>query len=154
MEILTIYEGELARPDVQQLLALHVAAMRAASPADACHVLPGAALEDPSISVFTARNGSQLVGIGALKQLDPTHGEIKSMRAHPDATGQGVGRLILDHLIATARDRGYRRISLETGSTDEFIPALRLYARAGFTICGAFGGYPATPFTRFLALDL
>lgn len=154
MQELTIHEAELDHPDVQELLALHVASMRTASPPDACHVLPGKALAHPSITIFTAREDGRLLGLGAIKELDDEHGEIKSMRTAPNSLGRGVGRLLLDHLIETARARGYRRLSLETSSTDEFIPALRLYERSGFTSCEAFGGYPATPFTRFMRLDL
>ena len=149
-----MHEGELDRPDVQQLLALHVAAMQAASPPEACHVLPEAGLAEPGITFVTARAGGQLLAIGALKELDSTHGEIKSMRVAPAALGKGAGKAMLDHLLGLARNREYSRVSLETGSTEEFAPALRLYERAGFTPCAPFGGYPSTPFTRFLTLTL
>lgn len=151
---MTIHINELDRPDVQALLALHVAAMNAHSPPDACHVLPGAALAHPTITFFTARADGRLLGIGALKELGPAEGEIKSMRTAPEALGRGVGRFLLDAITAEARRRGYRRLLLETGRSEDFAAALRLYERAGFTDCGPFGGYPGSPFTRFLALDL
>nr|WP_294170822.1 GNAT family N-acetyltransferase [uncultured Sphingomonas sp.] len=150
----TFHRGELDREDVQALLALHFAAMRDHSPPDACHVLPAAALRDPSITFFSVRHAGELLGVGALKELEALHGEIKSMRTAPAALGQGVGRLLLSRIIEEARRRGYRRLSLETGSGPEFAGALRLYESAGFRPCAPFGGYAKTPFTRFLSLDL
>lgn len=151
---ITIHQGELHAPDVQELLALHVAAMHAHSPPEACHVLPGSALAHPTITFFTAREEGCLLGMGALKDLGGASGEIKSMRTAPNALGRGVGRAILAAITAEARRRGYRRLLLETGRSEEFDTANRLYGRAGFTDCSPFGGYPASPFTRFLGLDL
>ncbi|WP_294173657.1 GNAT family N-acetyltransferase [uncultured Sphingomonas sp.] len=150
----TFHEGELDREDVQALLSLHFAAMRSHSPPDACHVLPAAALRQPSITFFSGRGAGELLGIGALKELDPFNGEIKSMRTAPTALGQGVGRLLLGRIVEEARRRGYRHLSLETGSGPEFTAALRLYEGAGFRPCAPFGGYLDTPFTRVLSLDL
>ena len=149
-----VHEGELSAPDVQALIAAHVESMRASSPPDACHVLPGSALDHPSITFFTAREGADLLGMAALKELSPTLGEVKSMRTAPNALGRGVGQLLLSHMLAVARQRGYRALCLETGSTPEFAAALRLYERAGFQPSSPFGGYPATPFTRFMRLEL
>lgn len=145
----TFHQGELGREDVQTLLALHFAAMRAQSPPEACHVLPAAGLEAPDIAFWSVRESGRLLGIGALKALEPGHGEVKSMRTAPEALGRGVGRAMLHHLVAEARRRGWARLSLETGSTPEFAAALRLYEGEGFAACGPFGGYRATPFTRF-----
>lgn len=151
---LAFSEGELERADVQALLALHWQAMRAASPPHACHVLALDSLRDPAITFWSARADGRLVAIGALKHLSGDHGEVKSMRTDPAGTGRGVGTAMLAHILAAARQRGYRHVSLETGSTAEFLPAIRLYDRAGFARCGAFGDYPATDFTGFMALDL
>ena len=151
---LTIHRGELDRDDVEALLALHFAAMQDHSPPEACHVLPIDSLRHPSITFFSARNEGRLLGVGALKELDRLNGEIKSMRTAPEAAGQGVGRAILHAIIEEARRRGYRRLSLETGTTADFAAALRLYGSAGFRPCAAFGGYAESPFTIFLALEL
>ena len=150
----TIHQGELDQADVRELLALHFAAMRSHSPPDACHVLSAESLAHPSITFFSARMDGRLLGVGALKELDAQHGEIKSMRTAPDAAGQGVGRALLQGIIAEARRRGYRKLSLETGSTEDFAAALRLYESAGFRPCAPFGGYAPSSFTRFLSLDL
>lgn len=149
-----ITKGELHAGDVQELLAIHVAAMHAHSPPEACHVLQGSALADPSITFFTAREEGRLLGFGALKALTGDEGEIKSMRTHPAALGQGVGKAILAALTAEARSRGYRRLRLETGRSADFAAANALYEGAGFVEGGSFGGYPTSPFTRFLCLDL
>jgi len=151
---LTIHRGELDRADVQELLALHVAAMRAHSPLEACHVLPAAGLAEPSITFYSARQEGRLLGVGALKVLGGGAGEIKSMRTAPDALRRGAAWAILQAIIAEARTRGYRRLQLETGRGNEFGAANAFYERAGFCDSEPFGDYSAGPFTRFLALLL
>lgn len=151
---ITIHKGELDHDDVQQLLALHVEAMHAHSPPDACHVLPGTALAHPSITFFTAREDGQLIGIGALKGMGAEEGEIKSMRTAPDRVRRGIGRALLAAIVAEARSRGYSALLLETGTGPDFAAANALYDRHGFQPWGPFGGYPNSPFTRFLRLPL
>ena len=154
-ETWTVHEGELDRSDVRNLLALHFAEMRADSPPEACHVLPIDALRDPGIHFFSLRDkDGTLLGVGALKMLEPGHGEIKSMRTAPAALGLGVGGALLAHLVATAREMGHTRLSLETGNSPLFAAANRLYQRDGFVPCGPFGGYPATPFTLFYTREI
>jgi putative acetyltransferase len=148
------FEGELDHDDVRALLAQHFAEMRAGSPPSACHVLPVDGLKDPAIHFFTLREDGSLLGCGALKRLAADHGEVKSMRTADSALGRGVGKALLDHLMATARQQGMTRLSLETGSTEQFGAALRLYEREGFQYCGPFGGYADTPFTRFLTREI
>jgi len=146
----TFHEGELNRDDVRALLALHFAEMRAESPPSACHVLPVDALTDPAIRFVSLRDeAGTLLGVGALKALEPGHGEIKSMRTAPGALGLGVGGALLTHLTATAQAMSLTRLSLETGNSPLFDAANRLYQRDGFQPCGPFGGYSATPFTLF-----
>ena len=151
---LTFHLGDLDSKDVQALLADHFAHMRSTSPPEACHVLPLDGLRDPAVTFWSARDEGELVGVGALKALAADHGEIKSMRTAPGALGRGVGRAILHHIVAEARSRGYRCLSLETGRTEPFAAALRLYESDGFVPCGPFGDYHDTPFTRFLTLEL
>ena len=145
----TIHEGELDYMDVRALLAQHFAEMQAGSPPEACHVLPVDGLKDPAIRFFTLREDGALLGCGALKRLGGGHGEVKSMRTADAALGRGVGKVLLDHLVAAARSEGMNRLSLETGSTEHFAAALRLYESEGFERCGPFGDYADTPFTRF-----
>ena len=151
---LSFHLGDLDSEDVQALLGFHFAQMRSTSPPEACHVLPGAELRHPSISFWSVRQHGTLLGVGALKRLDAAHGEIKSMRTAPDALGRGVGRALLRHIIAHARSGGYSRLSLETGRTEPFAAALRLYRSEGFVACGPFATYKDTPFTRFFTLEL
>ncbi len=150
----TLHESELDQEDVRSLLAQHFAEMRAGSPPSACHVLPVDGLKDPAIRFFTLREDGALLGCGALKRLENGHGELKSMRTADAALGRGVGKALLDHLVATARTEGMTRLSLETGSTKQFAAALRLYEREGFTRCGPFGDYADTPFTRFFTREI
>lgn len=151
---LTFHSGDLDSADVRALLAYHFQQMRETSPPEACHALPIDGLRDPAVTFWSARDESELVGVGALKELAPDHGELKSMRTASSALGRGVGRAILHRIVAEARSRGYRRLSLETGSTEPFAAALRLYESEGFVPCGPFGDYEETPFTRFFMLPL
>ena len=151
---LTFHADDLDSLDVQYLVELHYAELRSISPPDACHVLPSVGLRDPAVTVWSARENGKLVGVGALKELAPDHGEVKSMRTAPDFRGQGVGRAMLRHILGEARARGYRRLSLETGNTEPFKPALHLYASEGFKPWGPFGDYKETPFSSFLTRNL
>jgi putative acetyltransferase len=149
-----IFEGELDYNDVRVLLAQHFAEMQAGSPPEACHVLPVDGLNNLAIRFFTLRENGALLGCGALKRLGECHGEIKSMRTADAALGLGVGGALLNHLIAAARQDGISRLSLETGSTEQFAAALHLYKREGFEPCGPFGSYADTPFTRFFTREI
>lgn len=151
---ITVRAGDLSDPRVVALLREHLAGMRASSPPGAVHALDLAALSAPQITFVTAHRGEALLGCGALKALDEAHGELKSMRTAAAHLRQGAGAAILEHLLALARARGYRRVSLETGSGAPFEAALALYRRYGFTAGEPFGGYTATPFNRFFHLDL
>ena len=111
-------------------------------------------LRDPCVTFWTAWEGEQLAGMGALKRLDATRGEIKSMRVADAYLGRGVGRAMLEHILAHARGAGLASLWLETGSTPDFAPALRLYESAGFAYCGPFADYREDPFSRFMMLTL
>ena len=151
----TFHEGDLDSGDVAALLEIHSAGMRESSPPEACHFLPLDGLRDPAIRFFAVRDSEgDLLGVGALKTLDLRHGEVKSMRTAPAALGRGVGGAMLAHLVDQARATGMTRLSLETGSTPDFAAALKLYQRDGFGPCDPFGGYPASPFSRFFTLVL
>jgi putative acetyltransferase len=131
--------------DVRALLERHLAFANATSPPEDVHALDIDALLDPAVSFFSYRVEGELLGVGALKRLDGEHAEIKSMHTSEAARGRGVARAIVDHLLEVARERGYRRVSLETGSGAAFVPARRLYASVGFSECEPFADYPASP---------
>ncbi|THD37044.1 MAG: GNAT family N-acetyltransferase [Sphingomonas sp.] len=128
--------------------------MHAHSPA--CHVfaLDSSGLSHPDVTVWTVWDDGHLLGMGAMKRLDAGHGELKSMRTAPTALRRGVGRAVLDHMIAEARTRGYRRLSLETGRTAPFEAAHALYCSAGFVETEPFGDYTDTSFSRYFTLAL
>lgn len=151
---LAIREDDLSGEQTLALLALHLAGMQANSPADSVHALDLSGLRIPEVTVWSVWRGELITGIGALKLLGDGTGEIKSMRTHPDHLRTGVASALLDHIIATARDRGLMRLSLETGSGPAFDPALALYRLRGFTNGAAFGDYVASTFNQFLHLDL
>ncbi|MFX0580870.1 GNAT family N-acetyltransferase [Nocardia nepalensis] len=151
---LRIVIDDLSGPEVAALLTQHLAEMYDNSPAGSVHALDLDALRGPNVTFWSAWENSELAGCGALKQLDPTHGEIKSMRTATDRTGRGIAPTLLNHLIAEARARGYHRLSLETGASDYFAPAQRLYARHGFEVCAPFADYLEDPHSVFMTRAL
>lgn len=140
--------------DVRELLERHLAFAHANTPPEDVHALDVDGLLDPAVTFFSFRRAGELLGVGALKQLDRHHAELKSMHTAQVARGRGVGRAMLGHLIGVARERGCRRVSLETGSMDAFAPARSLYASAGFTPCGPFGEYSPSRSSTFMTLSL
>ncbi|HZZ59233.1 MAG TPA: GNAT family N-acetyltransferase [Opitutaceae bacterium] len=149
-----IAEDDLAGAQTLDLLRIHLQGMRAHSPANAVFALDLSGLQTPAVTVWSAWIGDRIAGMAALKDLGGGHGELKSMRTHPDFLRQGVGAQLLEHVIVEARRRGMRRLSLETGSGPAFEPALALYRRRGFVAGAAFGGYTPSAFNQFLHLDL
>lgn len=146
-----IIQGRLDDPAVIALLHLHLAHMHENSPPESVHALDLSGLQRPDMTLWTAWDGDALLGCGALKQLDATHGEIKSMRTAPEKLRRGTGAALVSHILSEARARGYKRLSLETGSGPAFEPAHALYRQFGFAECGSFGDYPEDdPFSRFM----
>ena len=145
---------DLAGPKIRALLEEHLADMRAISPPGSVHALDLDGLRRPEITFWTAWSGTALLGCGALKELAPDHGEIKSMRTARAHRRSGVARAMLAHTVAEARRRGYGRLSLETGSMAEFAPARALYESFGFGYCGPFAGYVDDPNSVFMTRTL
>ena len=140
--------------DVRALLSTHLSFSRASSPPEFSFALEVDELTAPGVTFFSARRRGALVGVAALKRLDEDHVELKSMHTREDDRGRGVGRALVDHLLDHARREGYRRVSLETGTTDEFLAARILYGRAGFVPCPPFGDYRASDFNTFMTILL
>ncbi|MBF6138222.1 GNAT family N-acetyltransferase [Nocardia otitidiscaviarum] len=149
-----IIVDDLTDPRVIALLEAHVAEMLDNSPEDRMHALDLDGLRKPEITCWTVWDGADLAGCGALKELDATHGEIKSMRTIGARRGRGVGGMLLRHIVEQAAGRGYERLSLETGAADFYLPAVRLYQRHGFTHCGPFADYAADPHSVFMTRSL
>lgn len=141
-------------PDVRDLVTFHLTGMQSQSPPDCVHALAVDAFADETISLFLARVAGSPAGCGALRMLGDGAGEIKTMRVYDQFLGQGIGKAMLKHLIKTARDRGLRVLQLETGTTERFTAATRLYEQSGFTPCGPFADYKASEFSRFMRLEL
>lgn len=150
MRAVDIRVDDLQGEAVKGLLTLHLAAMHQHSPPESVHALPIDALRHPSITFWTAWAHGELLGCGALKRLDPDHGEVKSMRTADAHLRKGVARTLLRHIESAARAEGIRRLSLETGSTAPFAAALQLYASEGFVTCGPFADYTLDPFSVFM----
>lgn len=153
-----IIVDDLRGPEIYALLDEHLRGMRAHSPAASVHALDIDALRKPDITFFSAwdktGDGDSLIACGAIKQIDNNHGEIKSMRTSAKHLRKGAAAAILSHIIAVANSRSYSTLSLETGSSPAFAPALALYDQFGFNRCGPFAGYVEDPFSVFMRLDL
>jgi putative acetyltransferase len=145
---------DLSGGPTRALIAQHLAGMHANSPPGRVHAFDLNKLRQPDVTFWSGWLGEELVGCGALKQIDAERGEIKSMRVAVPALGRGAGRAILDHIVREARALGMRSLWLETGSSEAFIPALRLYESAGFARCGPFDGYVDNPFSIFMTRAL
>ena len=140
--------------DVHALLERHLAFTSAHSPPEDCHAVDVDGLCDPAVTFFSLRRDGELLAVGALKRLDDDHVELKSMHTAETARGQGLGRTMLDHLLAVARERGFRRVSLETATMPAFAPSRALYASVGFVACPPFAGYRASPNSTYMTLEL
>jgi len=145
---------DLTDPAVVALLDGHVAQLRSISPPESSHALDLDGLRTPGVTFWVARDGDEVLGCGALTEVAPGHGEVKSMRTAPTAQRRGVARAVLGEILAEARRRGLARLSLETGSAEFFAPARALYAAHGFTECGPFGRYRLDPHSIFMTLEL
>jgi putative acetyltransferase len=149
-----IQKDDLSGPEVATLLADHLSEMHEHSPPESVHALDLDELRQPDITFWSVWSGDELVGCGALKELDHEHGEIKSMRTARAFRGKGAGKLVLRHIIDEAKARGYKRLSLETGSMAAFDPARRLYESHGFTYCVPFADYVLDPHSVFMSIEL
>ncbi|GFF42712.1 hypothetical protein IFM61606_07614 [Aspergillus udagawae] len=149
-----IRSDALDRPEVQHLLHHHFTELRSQGRPETSFALDLTAFRNPSITLYTAWEGDSLLGCGALKELSPTHGEIKSMRTVQGHLRKGVAKAILKHIIAEARERKYHSLSLETGTDGRFDGARQLYLGMGFEVCGPFGEYRSSDDNMFLTLKL
>ncbi len=149
-----IRPDDLTDPQTRALLALHLNGMQADSPADAVFALDLSGLQSADIDIWTLWDGAAVAGVGAMRTLSADQGEVKSMRTHRDHLRKGVGKALLRHIIAAARDRGMARLSLETGRGAAFEPALALYRAHGFSDGDAFGDYAPNGFSQYLHLTL
>ncbi|MGI6878965.1 GNAT family N-acetyltransferase [Microbacterium sp. gxy059] len=149
-----IREDDLTHPATRALVAAHVAEMRAGSVPELVYAYDVDRLLDPAVTLWSAWESDALAGVGGLTRLDAERAELKSFRTAPAFLGRGVGRLILRHALAAAREAGHRTVLLETGTADEFAAARRLYASEGFVPRGAFGEYADNPLSLFMELDL
>lgn len=141
---------DLSGEPTRALIARHLRGMRASSPPESVHALDIDELRSPDVTFWSAWLGEEIAGCGALKRLDRTRGELKSMRVADAFLGRGVGRALLQHLIEQARTMGIETLWLETGASSAFIPALKLYEAAGFVRCEPFDGYTEDPFSVFM----
>jgi putative acetyltransferase len=154
-----IADGQIAvddpeKPDVGALLDNHHRFALAQTPPEHSFALDVAGLLDPAVTLYSFRADGGLLGIGAIKRLAPDHAEIKSMHTSEAARGRGIGRAMLTHLLGVARARGFRRVSLETGTMEAFAPARTLYESAGFVPCAPFADYRPSEDNLFMTLEL
>ncbi|HVL61002.1 MAG TPA: GNAT family N-acetyltransferase [Microbacterium sp.] len=152
--VIDIRIDALAGEATRTLIARHLDGMHDSSPPESVHALDADGLRHPAITFWSAWVDGELAGIGALRQIDADRGELKSMRVDDRFLGLGVGRAILRRIVTEARARGMTSLWLETGATEDFVPAQRLYASEGFVPCGPFDGYAEDPFSVFMTRTL
>ena len=145
---------DLRSPEIVRLLHLHVQSAALHSPPESVHALDLEALRRPEVTLWSVWQNSELMGCGAVKELDSRHGEIKSMRTVSSHLRKGVAARLIRHILDEARRRSYRRLSLETGSMEAFAPARSLYARFGFKPCGPFADYVEDPYSVFMTREV
>lgn len=145
---------DLGGAEIRALLREHLDDMHRLSPPESVHAFDIERLRQPGVTFWSVWSGARLLGCGALRELTPEHGEVKSMRTAMAHRRSGAGRAVLAHIMDEARRRAYRRLSLETGSMPAFAPAHRLYESFGFTYCGPFGDYVADPNSVFMTRSL
>lgn len=145
---------DLTGPEITALIEEHYKEMLSQSPEDSMHALDVERLRKPEVTFWTAWEGDELYGCGAMKELDPSHGEIKSMRTVSIHTRKGVAKRILEHMLEEAQKRGYDKVSLETGTLDSFKPAIHLYTKLGFEYCEPFADYVEDPYSVFMTKKL
>lgn len=154
MDELDIAMADPRIDDVRALVDHHLKFGRLHSPPQDAHALQVDGLLDPAVTLFAIRRRGELVAIGALKRLDDRHAELKTMHTVEHVRGLGVGRAMLDHLLAVASERGFERVSLETGSMEAFAPARSLYMSAGFAPCEPFGDYRQSPNSIYMTMRI
>jgi putative acetyltransferase len=145
---------DLSTPEVAALVKEHLQSVAQHSPPESVHALDLDGLRAPEVTFWSVWRDAELVGCGSLKELDAGHGELKSMRTASSHLRGGVASALLQHMLNEARKRGYRRLSLETGSMEAFAPARALYARFGFELCGPFASYVDDPYSVFMTREL
>lgn len=145
---------DLTGDKIVALINEHLAGMHEITPAESVHALPLEKLKQPGITFWSVWEQDELMGCGALKELDPAHGELKSMRTATQHLRKGVASKIIEHLLQEAKKRGYKRLSLETGASSEFLPARKLYEKYGFVYCGPFEDYKDDPNSIFMTLEI
>jgi putative acetyltransferase len=150
----TIALDDPSADDVRAILARHLAFAHATTKPEEVYALDVDALLDPAVTFVSYRDAGTVLGVAAIKELGDGQAEIKSMHTAAEARGRGIGRALVDHLLAIARARGNHQVSLETGSGPAFAPARALYARAGFVPCDAFGDYIPRPNSTYMSLEL
>lgn len=145
---------DLSGPEIAAFLYEHLEEMKAVTPPESIHALDLEELRSEAVTMWTVWDGAALIGCGAIKELDPTHAEVKSMRTSAACRGRGIASTLLAHMLDEARQRGYTRVSLETGSMAHFEPARQFYARHGFAYCEPFATYIDDPNSVFMTLEL
>ena len=151
---LKIKVDDLSNPEIAVFLEEHIKDMKSVSPPESKHALDLEGLKKPEITFWTVWDGTTLMGCGAIKELDAEHAEVKSMRTASSYRGKGIASRLLEHIVNEAKQRGYRRLSLETGSMPYFEPARTLYEKFGFTRCAPFSTYKEDMNSVFMTKEL
>lgn len=154
MGLLDIQPDDPLEADVRDLIETHLRFTYDQSPPEDVHALDPDSLAEEGVEFFSIRSDGNLLGVGALKDLGNRHAELKSIHISESARGRGIGRAMVNHLIDLATERGFRRVSLETGAMEAFAPSRSLYRAAGFVECEPFGDYLPSANSVWMTLQL
>jgi putative acetyltransferase len=149
-----IIVDDLSGPEIAAFLEDHVKDMRAITPLESKHALDLDGLRKPEITFWSVYDGDILVGCGAIKRLDAELAEVKSMRTEPSRKRSGIASLLLEHIITEAKQMGCSRLSLETGATEHFVAARKLYEKFGFEYTAPFADYTDDPNSAYMTKAL
>ena len=147
-------EGNFNHSEVNELLTKHFIELRSVSPEGSTHVLDIPGLKVASIKFWSLWENEELIGCGALKFLDKSHGEFKSIRVADKFRKKGFGIKIINHLISEAKKLNIKKLSIETGSGSFFMPARKLFEKTGFKPCEPFAHYKKDPNSCYFSLNI
>ncbi len=105
----------------------------------------------PDGRVYLARVDGAAVGCAALRKLDDTRCELKRMYVRPQYRGQKISGVLLDRLLADAREIGYQKMLLDT--LPFLTQAITMYRRRGFQNIPCYNDSPL-PETIYMELEL
>ena len=80
-------------------------------------------------TLLLAKMDSKIVGCISYIEKDSKTVEMRRLNVHPDFRGLKIGRLLIEHILAKAKDNGYKQMYIKTSSPNT--SAQKLYEKLG-----------------------